>query len=102
MWRITRNPILIILLAVVRLAPLFEFFDQSGDMEQGNDFVLALLCIFVATSLFLLCRSVIAYLFRLFLIGINSPASVVPMADRSIEATASPPESLLLLSSLRI
>ena len=99
---ITRNPILIILLAVVLLAPLFEFFDQSGDMEQGNDFVLALLCIFVATSLFLLCGSVIAYLFRLFLIGINSPPSVVSMANRSIEATASPPESLLLLSSLRI
>ena len=102
MWRVTRSPILIILLAVVLLAPLFEFFDQSGDMEQGNDFVLALLCIFVATSLFLLCRRVIAFLFRLFLIAVSAPASVVPMANRSIETTASPPGSLLLLSSLRI
>src|SRR5437016_4428547 len=102
MWRITRNPILIILLAVVLLAPLFEFFDQSGDMEQGNDFVLALLCVFVATSLFLLCKSAIAFLFRFFLIGANSPASVVVVANRSIDASASPPESLLLLGSLRI
>src|SRR2546425_2672545 len=102
MWRVMRSPILIILLAAVLLAPLFEFFDQSGDMEQGNDFVLALLWVFVATSLFLLCRRVIAFLFRLFLIAINSPASVVSLANRSIEATASPPESLLLLSSLRI
>src|SRR5881296_2920145 len=102
MWRIARGPILIILLAVVLLAPLFEFFDQSDDMEQGNDFVLALLCVFVATSLFLLCRRVIAFLFRLFLIATNSPASVVSVANRLIEAAASPPESLLLLGSLRI
>src|SRR2546430_4440426 len=102
MWRVTRRPILIILLAVVLLAPLFEFFDQSGDMEQGNDFVLALLCVFMATSLFMLCRRVIAFVFRLFLVATNVPVSVVSGASRSIEATASPPESLLLLGSFRI
>src|SRR5947208_10915560 len=98
MWRVMRSRILIILLAVVLLAPLFEFFDQSGDMEQGNDFVLALLCVFMATSLFLLCRRVLAFLFRLFIIAAKPPASVVPaVANRSIDASDSPPESLLLL-----
>jgi len=101
MRRVTRN-ILIVLLAVVLLGPLFEFFDQSNDMEQGDDFVLALLCVFVATSLFLLCRKMISALFRLFLIARISPVSELHAATRSIDAAASPPESVLVLSNLRI
>ena|SRR5206468_7953611 len=102
MARVRRNRILIVLLAVVLLAPLFELFDESDDIEQGNDFVLALLCVFVATSLFLLCRRLIAFLFSLIQITTISPVSVLHAPTRSVDATASPPESLLVLTALRI
>ena len=102
MRRVARNPILIVLLALVLLAPLFELFDESRDMEQGNDFVLAILCVFVSAGLFLLCRRLLSVLFQLFLTARVSPIKVFQAANRSIEATPSPPESLLLLNSLRI
>jgi hypothetical protein len=101
--RFTRNRILIVVLAIVLLAPLFEVFDHSADMEQGNDFVLALLFMFVATSLFLLCKRMVSFLFRLsFMAATISPVSVRHAANRSIEASASPPQSFLSLGSLRI
>ena len=102
MARVRRNRILIVLLAVVLLAPLFELFDESDDIEQGNDFVLALLCVFVATSLFWLCRRLIAFLFSLIQITTISPVPVLHGPARSVDATASPPESLLVLTALRI
>ena len=102
MRRLTRNPIVIVLLAVVLLAPLFEVFDQSGDMEQGNDFVLALLCVFTASSLFLLCKRVVSFLLRSLREITISPSAGMLVAWRMIEVTVSPPESLLLLGSLRI
>ena len=102
MQRIIQNPIVLLVLAVVLLAPLFEVFDRSDDMEQGSDFVLALLCVFMATGLFLLCRNVISLLFRLVRIAIISTTLVHHWANRSTEATPSPPASLLLLGILRI
>ena len=102
MQRIIRNPIVLLLLAVVLLAPLFELFDRSDDMEQGSDFVLALLCVFIATGLFLLCRNVISLLFRLVRIAIISTTPVLHWAKRSTEPTTSPPALLLLLGILRI
>ena len=100
-----RNPIVIVLLAVVVLAPLFELFDESGDMDQGNDFVLALLAAFMAIGLFLICRGVIDLLFRLFrlpVIGTTLQICIFFVGIRRIRPTASPPESFLLLGSLRI
>jgi hypothetical protein len=102
MRRLIRNPIVIVLVALVLLAPLFEFFDRSGDMEQGNDFVLALLCAVTAASLFLLCRRVVSFLLRSFRETTGSPTAGKSVASRTIEVTASPPESLLLFGSLRI
>ena len=93
---------LIALVAVVLLAPTFELFDQGRDMEQGNDFVLALLCLFVTTSLFLLCRGIIWFLFGTFDAGAISSIPATEPADRSTEATQSPPNLLLSIGNLRI
>ena len=102
MRRVKRNLILIIFVAVVVFAPLFEVFDQSGDMYMGSDFVLALLCAFMATGLFLLCRRLFVALFRLLRIATISILSELHWANRFSEATPSPPQSLLLLGTLRI
>src|SRR5262245_26052430 len=102
MQRLIRNPIVLLLLAVVLFAPLFEVFDRSDDVEQGSDFVLALLCAFMATGLFLLCRRVMAVLLRLFRIPRISAPSELYWTTRSTEATTSPPELFRLLGTLRI
>lgn len=102
MRRIPRNLILIALLAIVLLAPLFEFFDQTPDLDQNSDLVRALLCIFVGTTLCLLCRRVISFLPRLFRMTVSPTISAIDSPNRAIEAAVSPPESFLLLGSLRI
>lgn len=103
MRRIARNLILVVLLAVVLFAPLFEIFDQSGDMDQGSDFVLTLLCVFMATGLFLLCRTIISFLFRFGrIVTIHIPSQVLRWTTRPTEAAPSPPSSLLSFGSLRI
>jgi len=102
MRRITRNRIVIVLLAVVLLAPLLEFLDQGNDLNPDSDFVRALVCVFVAISLCLLCRGAISFLPRLFRIATIPSVSVLHAANGLIEAAAFAPESLLLLGSLRI
>ena len=102
MRRITQNRIVIVLLAVVLLAPLFEFLDQGNDLNPDSDFVRALLCVFVAMSLCLLCRKAISFLPRLFRIATIPSVSVLHAANGLIETAAFAPESLLLLGSLRI
>jgi hypothetical protein len=102
MRRSPRNLILIVLLAIVLLAPLFEFFDQTPDLDQNSDLVRALLCIFVGTSLCLICRRVISFLPRLFRMTVIPPVSAVRTVIRTIEPTVSPPEPFSLLSTLRI
>src|SRR5712692_1281237 len=64
MRRMTRNRIVIVLLAVVLIAPLLEFLDQGNDLNPDSDFVRALVCVFVAISLCLLCRGAISFLPR--------------------------------------
>jgi hypothetical protein len=102
MRRIPRNLILIGLLAIVLLAPLFEFFDQTPDLDQNSDLVRALLCIFAGTSLCLICRRVMSFLPRLFRMTTIPPVSAVRPALRTVDAAISPPEPLSLLGSLRI
>ena len=48
--------IIALLLGVVLLAPVFEFFDDGKDLEQGTDLVLMFLSLFVSIGLFTLCR----------------------------------------------
>ena len=96
-----RHPILILLLAIVLLAPVFEFFDQSQDMEQGTDLVLVLLCAFVSIGLFILCKRMIHFLFQLFIAAIPADA-LLPFRNRSVRIDVSPPECLVLRGSLRI
>ena len=101
MHQVRRHPIVIVLLGLVLLAPLFEFFDQSQDLEQGSDLVLVLLSVFASAGLFLLCKPVVSILVRSLLAGIPAEASL-PLLDQSIRVEVSPPECLILLGSLRI
>ena len=99
--RILRS-VLILVLGLVLLAPLFELFDDSKDVEQGTDFVLILLSIFVSIGLFTLCRRLVSLFFQLFVIAtIAEPASGFP-PDQAIQVAVSPPESLAALGSFRI
>ena len=75
---------------------------QTPDLDQNSDLVRALLCIFVGTSLCLLCKRVISFLPRSFRITVLPPVCVIHKANRTIEAAVSPPESFLLIGSLRI
>ena len=102
MRRIPRHLILIVLLAIVLFAPLFEFFDQTPDLDQNSDLVRALLCIFAGTTLCLICRRVISFIPRLFRMTIT-PRPLTPVTGiKAVEAAVSPPERFSLLGSLRI
>ena len=102
MHGIPRHAILILLLGVALLAPLFEFFDQGQDLEQGSDFVLVLLSVFVSMGLFVLCTRIVTFLFRLLVIALIPADTVNRFPNRSIEVEVSPPERLMMLGSLRI
>src|SRR5262245_29100014 len=102
MQRAALRPVLILALAVVLLAPIFELFDDGKDMEQGTDFVLMLLSLFLSIGLFTLCRGLVSLLFRLFVIAKIAERASGPPLDQSIEVAVSPPEFLAALGSLRI
>ena len=102
MQRRILRPILILVLGLVLLAPVFELFDDSNDVEQGTDFVLMFLAVFVSIGLFTLCRRLVSVLFQLFIIAKLAEPAPGPLADESIRVAVSPPESLALLCSLRI
>ena len=102
MHGIPRHAILILLLGVALLAPMFEFFDQGQDLEQGSDFVLVLLSVFVSTGLFVLCTRIVTFLFRLLVIALIPADTVNRFPNRSIEVEVSPPERLMMLGSLLI
>ena len=99
---ISRHAILILLLGVALLAPLFEFFDQGQDLEQGSDFVLVLLSVFVSTGLFVLCTRIVNSLFQLLVIAIIPAETSNRFSNRSIQVEVSPRERLMMLGSLRI
>ena len=102
MLRELLRPIIVLVLGLVLLAPVFELFDDGKDVEQGTDFVLMLLCIFVSIGLFTLCRRLVSLLFQLSAIArVAEPASSYP-PNQPIQVAVSPPECLLLLGSLRI
>ena len=104
MHRLPRHLIRIFLLGllgVVLLAPLFECFDQSQDLEQGTDLVLVILSLFVSTGLFILCRRIVCFVFRLLLVATIPADAFVPL-NRSIQVEVFPPECLMTLGSLRI
>ncbi len=102
MHRAALRPILILLLGFVLVVPLFEFFDDSEDVEQGTDFVLMLLCVFVAVGLFTLCRRLVSRFFQLLIIAKVPERASGSLPTRSIRVADAPPESLALLGSLRI
>ena len=56
MFRAHRHIIIIVVLALVMLAPAFELFDESQDLDQGTDFVFVLLLGFVAIGLIILSK----------------------------------------------
>ena len=105
MYRLTRHLVLILLLGllgVVLLAPLFECFDQSKDLEQGTDVVFVILSVFVSTGLFILCKRIACLPFRSLFIATVSADTLIPFSNRPLEVEISPPESLVVLGSLRI
>ena len=102
MLRRIRHSVLIVLLGVVLLAPLFECFDDGRDMEQGNDIVLGLVCLFATVTLFVLSGRMIASLFRLLSIASISPIRSLRFIERFIEAQGSPPGPFLPINNLRI
>ena len=99
---IPQHVIVILLLGFVLLAPLFEIFDQSQDIEQGTDFVLVLLCAFVSIGLFILCKTFVCVLVHLLLIATVPADAFILLRNRSLEVEISPPKSLVLLGSLRV
>jgi hypothetical protein len=97
-----RNGIVIVLLAIVLLIPLLEFFDQGIDLNPYSDLVRALVCAFVATTLCLSCRKVVSFLPRLFGIVAIPRVPVCRATVRLSEPAAFADESPLLVSNLRI
>ena len=102
MSALLRQLALILFIGVVVLAPTFEFFDEGQDLEQGTDLVLVLLSLFTAAGLFMLCKTVICILVRLSVATIPAADAPLPLLNRSIGVDVSPPESLIVLGSLRI
>ena len=102
MQRRILRPILILVLGLVLLAPVFELFDDSNDVEQGTDFVLVLLSLFVSIGLFILLRQLVSLLFQLFIIAKVAGSPSHSLADTPIQVAVSPPELLALIGSLRI
>ena len=102
MHRPILRPLLVLLLGLVLLAPVFELFDDGKDVEQGTDFVLMFLAIFVSIGLFTLCTRLVSVLFQLFIIAKVAETASGLLADESLKVAVSPPESLALLGSLRI
>ena len=102
MHRTALRPILVLLLGFVLLAPIFELFDDSKDVEQGTDFVLMLLCVFISIGLFTLCRRLVSRLFHLFIIAKVPERHSGSLPYRSVQVAVYPPESLAVLGSLRI
>ena len=99
---IPRHAIVILLLGLVFLAPVFELFDHSQDLDQGTDLVFVLLCAFVSMGLFILCTRIIGFLFRLLLIATIPLDTFIPFHNRPLEVEIFPPESRALLGSFRI
>jgi hypothetical protein len=58
MYRTHGHIIIIIVLGLVMLAPAFELFDQSQDLDQGTDFVFVLLLGFVSIGLIILSKRI--------------------------------------------
>src|SRR5437870_565326 len=102
MHRALLRPIIVLVLGLVLLAPVFELFDDGKDVEQGTDFVLMLLCIFVSIGLFTLCRRLVSLLFQLFIIAKVAEGVSGSLPNQPIQVAVSPPKSLAALGSLRI
>ena len=102
MHRELLRPIIVLVLGFVLLAPVFELFDDGKDVEQGTDFVLMLLCIFVSIGLFTLCRRLVSLLFQLFIIAKVAEYVSGSLPNQPIQVAVSPPKSLAALGSLRI
>ena len=101
MRELLRHPIIVLLIGFVLLAPLFEAFDNSQDLVQRTDF-LVLLCVFVFTGLFILCKRTVTFLFQVLVIALAPFVALTPYRNRSIRVEVSPPESLMALGGLRI
>lgn len=101
MFRVQRHIIIIALLAVVMLAPAFELFDQSDDLDQGTDFVFVLLLGFVSIGLIILCKGVTTLLLgmRRVLIGCLKREIALPRRPVRFEIS---PHIAPSLSPLRI
>ena len=102
MRRLPRHLILILVLGVILLAPLFEFFDEGQDLEQGTDFVLVLLATFMSTGLFVLCKRMFAFVVRVLVLETIPADPLVIFSNRSIRVEISPPECPAMLGTLRI
>lgn len=99
---VRRHPILILLVALVLFAPVFEFFDNTQDVDEGTDLVLVLLSAFASTGLFVICQRILCFLVGLFLVETIPADTLLPYPNPSIRVEVSPPESLMQLGSLRI
>lgn len=102
MHQVRQHPILILLIGFVLFAPLFEFFDNSQDVDEGTDLVLVLLSAFVSTGLFVICKSIAYFFVRLFFVQTIPADALVPLSNPSVRVDGSPPECFMLLGSLRI
>jgi hypothetical protein len=90
MVRTQRHLIIIIVLALVMLAPAFELFDESQDLDQGTDFVFVLLLGFVSIGLIILCKSVLTLLLGLERVFVGCLKLGFPLPRRTIRFEISP------------
>jgi hypothetical protein len=102
MFGIRRQVILLVLLGVVLLAPLFEFVDNSNDLEQGTDLVFVFLAAFVSIGLFTLCKRTVLFLRSRLPERIVICLSVVFLLKRLIQFDILPSESPPVMGNLRI
>jgi hypothetical protein len=98
MVRAQRHIIIIIVLALVMLAPAFELFDESEDLDQGTDFVFVLLLGFVSIGLIILCKSVLTLLLGLQRVLLGCLKLGFPLPRRTTRFEIAPHIPLLPLS----
>ena len=97
-----RSRIVILIMLIVLLIPLCEFFDHGVDLNPDGDFVRALVCVFVSISVCLIFGRVISFLPQFFCVAMVPIVSLLHATSGAIEAAAFAPDSLLSLGNLRI
>lgn len=92
----------LLFIGIVIFAPFFELFDQGQDLQEGADFVQALLLALTFGTLAVLLKTIAAILFGCFQLSKVHPYRPLTIPKRRPGIEASPPEFFIALCAIRI